>query len=95
MSPSLWTWGSSSPKLKGYGKMGDELVKSNLGGGGENIINSSHCSTVERLYAWEKKLYEEVKVKVLVSIASLQTVSLLWGFWFSFCNLKRRLKHST
>lgn len=26
------------------------------------IISGSHKSTLDRLYAWEKKLYEEVKV---------------------------------
>lgn len=58
-SPSLWTWGSS-PNLDGFGKLGEEMVVSNAGGG--SVINVSHCSTVERLYAWEKKLFQEVKV---------------------------------
>lgn len=49
LSPSLWAWGSS-PKLNG-------------GAFGVNGVGSvGHCSTVERLYAWEKKLYQEVKV---------------------------------
>lgn len=65
LSPSLWTWGGSSPKFGGFGKMGcDEMVLSHLGSGvgEEGVVSSSHCSTVERLYAWEKKLYQEVKV---------------------------------
>lgn len=42
----------------------DEMVLSHLGSGvgEEGVVSSSHCSTVERLYAWEKKLYQEVKV---------------------------------
>lgn len=54
LSPLLWTWGSSSSKLDGFGKFNEEVL--------HNHINGSHCSTVERLYAWEKKLYLEVKV---------------------------------
>ncbi|KAM1810177.1 hypothetical protein ACFX12_026971 [Malus domestica] len=64
LSPSLWTWGSSSQKFGGFGKMGcDEMVLNQVGSGvgDEGVANSSHCSTVERLYAWEKKLYQEVK----------------------------------
>ncbi|XP_052195657.1 protein ALTERED PHOSPHATE STARVATION RESPONSE 1 isoform X2 [Diospyros lotus] len=50
LSPLLRTWGSCQ-KLDGFG--------SNVSGG--DAINGSHCSTVDRLYAWEKKLYLEVK----------------------------------
>ncbi|KAL1820593.1 hypothetical protein ACET3Z_015462 [Daucus carota] len=53
LSPLLWTWGSSSSKMDGFGKFNEEVLHNNL--------NGSHCSTVERLYAWEKKLYLEVK----------------------------------
>lgn len=28
------------------------------------MISGSHASTLERLYAWEKKLYDEVKVLI-------------------------------
>ncbi|KAK9165124.1 hypothetical protein Scep_000315 [Stephania cephalantha] len=49
-----WTWGSSAKSSSGFGRMNDVIV-GNSGG------NSSHCSTVEKLYAWEKKLYDEVK----------------------------------
>ncbi|KAI9165239.1 hypothetical protein LWI28_010231 [Acer negundo] len=48
-----WTWGSS-PKSNGFEKMG--LKNGDMSGG-----SVSHCSTVERLYAWEKKLFQEVK----------------------------------
>jgi hypothetical protein len=27
------------------------------------MISGSHASTLDRLYAWERKLYEEVKVQ--------------------------------
>lgn len=40
--------------MDGFGKFNEEVLHNNL--------NGSHCSTVERLYAWEKKLYLEVKV---------------------------------
>ena len=66
-SPSSWTWGPS-PKLDGFGKMNEEMVVSHVGSGG--VAHVSHCSTVERLYAWEKKLFIEVKV---------------WPLWIIFC----------
>lgn len=52
---------SSNSMLNVFGKFGcDEMGGvSTVGGGG--LIAGSHCSTVERLYAWEKKLYQEVK----------------------------------
>ncbi|KAF8405412.1 hypothetical protein HHK36_010318 [Tetracentron sinense] len=57
-SPLLWTWGSKS-KSRGFGKLGEEMICGDVGGGG--VFNTGHCSTVEKLYAWEKKLYQEVK----------------------------------
>lgn len=62
LSPTMWNWGSS-PKLNGFGKMAHETHVS-VGNFGANngVGNGGHCSTVERLYAWEKKLYQEVKV---------------------------------
>jgi hypothetical protein len=56
LSPSSWTW-SLSPKSNGFGKLGEEMP-------GSGVASNSHCSTVERLYAWEKKLYQEVKVNL-------------------------------
>lgn len=64
-SPLLWTWGSSSSKMDGFGKFNEEVLQNNLSG--------SHCSTVERLYAWEKKLYSEVKV-----LYYLKTLALIF-----------------
>ncbi|KAK3022973.1 hypothetical protein RJ639_046677 [Escallonia herrerae] len=55
LTPLLWTWGSN-PKLGRFGKFGDDVI-----GGNFALKNGSHGSTVERLYAWEKKLYLEVK----------------------------------
>lgn len=61
LSPSLWTWGSS-PKLNGFGKLteGTPVSVGTFGANGGGSVG--HGSTVERLYAWEKKLYQEVKV---------------------------------
>lgn len=61
LSSSLWTWGSS-PKSNGFRKFGEEMLGSDVAGG-SIVCSDSHCSTVERLFAWEKKLYDEVKVK--------------------------------
>ena len=87
LSPSSWSWGGSglSPKMSnnnnnGFGKMviRNEMVRSDLAscGGGDN--NGSHCSTVERLYAWEKKLFEEVKVRSPIFLSKL-TALLTFG----------------
>lgn len=59
LNPSLWAWGSS-PKPNGFGKLGEEIYFRNSEAKGDAI--GSHSSTVERLYAWEKKLHQEVKV---------------------------------
>ncbi|KAL8472463.1 hypothetical protein ACS0TY_029615 [Phlomoides rotata] len=58
-SPLLWTWGSSSAKWNAFGKFCEDPMGNSV----SNLVNgnATHCSTVERLYAWEKKLYEEVK----------------------------------
>ncbi|KAK9713215.1 hypothetical protein RND81_06G012300 [Saponaria officinalis] len=60
----------------GFGKLGDDngmvvgkMGMINVNGGVNNVINNnnnnvnvgSHCATLERLYAWEKKLFYEVK----------------------------------
>ncbi|KAI3735832.1 hypothetical protein L6452_15352 [Arctium lappa] len=57
LSPLFSPWSSTS-KMNVLGKLDcDEMVGDAVVGGG-----GSHCSTVERLYAWEKKLCQEVKV---------------------------------
>ncbi|KAK9670639.1 hypothetical protein RND81_13G214600 [Saponaria officinalis] len=68
-------WGGNG-KLSGLGfrKFGEECgmvvgkmgVINDVNEGVNNVINGnvvrvSHCATLERLYAWEKKLYHEVK----------------------------------
>ncbi|KAF4373834.1 hypothetical protein F8388_007740 [Cannabis sativa] len=61
LSPSSWSWGSN-PKLYGGGVVQSNIFNHNIGNfNNNNNINGSHCSTIERLYAWEKKLFEEVK----------------------------------
>ncbi|CAL1361130.1 unnamed protein product [Linum trigynum] len=73
-SPASWTW-SSSTKLNGFGKMGDEMsICSNIG---DEKKGFSHCSTVERLYAWEKKLFEEVKNAESIKFEHEKKVALL------------------
>jgi hypothetical protein len=56
----MWAWGSSSPKLNRFGKLTQEVSVGSFRANG--LGNGGHCSTLERLYAWEKKLYQEVKV---------------------------------
>ena len=45
--------------MEGIGKLVEDRIGGNVGA---SVLSSSHCSTIERLYAWEKKLYQEVKV---------------------------------
>lgn len=60
LTPTTWAWNRNS-KMEGTGKLGGDRTGENENVGG-TVLNSSHSSTIERLYAWEKKLYEEVKV---------------------------------
>lgn len=55
-SNPLWCSWAANTKLNGFGRLCEEMVVSDIS------VSSSHCSTVERLYAWEKKLFQEVKV---------------------------------
>lgn len=104
LSPSSWTWGSGSGTsviMSGYGKMENEIVKSELACGvGGKLVNGSHCSTVERLYAWEKKLFDEVKVRsyefdlsstsfILTITIIIVIIVLLWGFQFDLPQLPK------
>ncbi|KAG6399864.1 hypothetical protein SASPL_141349 [Salvia splendens] len=59
LSPLHWSWGSGSAKWNAFGKFCEDPIGSavHLAANG----NATHCSTVERLYAWEKKLCLEVK----------------------------------
>ncbi|KAL5995642.1 hypothetical protein ACLOJK_025708, partial [Asimina triloba] len=58
LSPLMWPWGSNSRSsgISGTGRLANEMMMNGNAAG-----HTSHCSTLERLYAWEKKLYEEVK----------------------------------
>lgn len=40
------------------------------------MVSGSHASTLDKIYAWEKKFYEEVKV-FFISISILHSSSLL------------------
>ncbi|KAG2694173.1 hypothetical protein I3760_08G129200 [Carya illinoinensis] len=73
-SQSLWTWGLS-PNSNGFGKFGGEMQGSGVMGGG--IAVGSHCSTLERLYAWEKKLYQEAKIAETLKIEHEKRVEQL------------------
>lgn len=96
MSPVLWSWGSNS-KTSGFsrfGKSGDEFLDRNGVHGGVGFSSSSHSSTVEKLYAWEKKLYLEVKVSFFLNCFTICLFSDTGntGIYFSvlhilFCSL--------
>lgn len=60
MSPFSWSFGGSS-RWNGIGRFCDDPMNKSINGVANGAKAASHCSTVERLYAWEKKLYMEVK----------------------------------
>ena len=58
------------------------------------MFHGSHQSTLDRLYAWEKKLYEEVKVYF-----NSQGVVIAWVDFSNHCSnrfffLKKKMKSS-
>ena len=71
LSPSLRVWGSKT-KPDAFGKLNGQLIATNMGNGYTGN-SGSHCSTVEKLYAWEKKLYQEVKVMLSLSRISIKS----------------------
>ncbi|OIV92677.1 hypothetical protein TanjilG_18028 [Lupinus angustifolius] len=79
LGPSLWAWGSSpSSKLNGFSKLVEGTPHVSVGNFGANSFrNGGHCSTVERLYAWEEKLYQEVKISKTVKMEHEKKVELL------------------
>jgi len=86
LTPMGWTWGGAG----GYGKgsngftrfgRGDGGMVMGSGGGGGML---SHSSTVEKLYAWEKKLFLEVKVRVVLSLRFNFSSDGGFSFAFSF-----------
>lgn len=76
LSPSLWAWGSNSnTKANGFGKYSHEMSVGNFVA--KDVGNGSHCSAVERLYAWEKRLYQEVKNAETIKMEHEKKVSVL------------------
>ncbi|XP_023518365.1 nitrate regulatory gene2 protein-like isoform X1 [Cucurbita pepo subsp. pepo] len=75
LSPSLRVWGSNT-KPDAFGKLNGQLIATNMGNGYTGN-SGSHCSTVEKLYAWEKKLYQEVKIAEAIRIEHEKKVDLL------------------
>ncbi|KAI5438736.1 protein ALTERED PHOSPHATE STARVATION RESPONSE 1 [Lathyrus oleraceus] len=76
LSPSMWAWGSSSPKLNGFGKLTQEVSVGSFRAN-NGVGNGGHSSTVERLYAWEKKLYQEVKNAKLIKMEHEKKVAMV------------------
>nr|DAD46777.1 TPA_asm: hypothetical protein HUJ06_016714 [Nelumbo nucifera] len=74
LSPLIWTRGSNS-KSSSFGRLGEEIIGVDIGSGG--FPSTSHSSTVERLYAWEKKLYQEVKNAETIKIEHKKRVAQL------------------
>ncbi|KAI3886259.1 hypothetical protein MKX03_007979 [Papaver bracteatum] len=74
-SPLMWTWGSNS-KSSGFGRLDEEIIAGSNAGNG-SFLTTSHCSTVERLYVWEKKLFQEVKEAESIRIEHEKRVSQL------------------
>jgi hypothetical protein len=81
LKPSGWSWGGGG---EGYRKVNSGFSRFGSGDGGMAMGNGggsgilSHSSTVERLYAWEKKLFFEVKVgdRFLCSLSLAVTADL-------------------
>ncbi|XP_022775437.1 nitrate regulatory gene2 protein-like [Durio zibethinus] len=72
-TPTTWTW-NWNPKMEGIGTLGEDRIGGNVGG---RVLSSSHCSSIERLYAWEKKLYQEVKNAEAIKIEHEKRVAQL------------------
>lgn len=70
---SSWGWPSKSPS-KSPMVVNRDVIDLNKN---ERSIHGSHCSTLERLYAWEKKLYEEVRCRESTKIEHDKKVVLL------------------
>ncbi|GMI86347.1 Altered Phosphate Starvation Response 1 [Hibiscus trionum] len=73
LTPTTWTW-NWNQKMEGIGKLG---VNNNVGNTCGSVLSSGHCSTIERLYAWEKKLYQEVKNAEAIKIEHEKKVAHL------------------
>lgn len=74
MNPTSWTWGSTpAPRMNTHRVRIGQMDENNVSAGG--IINDSHHCTVERLYAWEKKLFLEVKVENSICLRIIYLIS--------------------
>ncbi|XP_022751472.1 nitrate regulatory gene2 protein-like [Durio zibethinus] len=73
LTPTTWTW-NWNPKREGIGKLGEDRIGGNIGA---SVLSGGHCSTIERLYAWEKKLYQEVKNAEAIKIEHEKRVAQL------------------
>ncbi|KAK6922576.1 protein of unknown function DUF632 [Dillenia turbinata] len=95
LSPLSWTWGSNL-KLNTFGKLGEEMVQSDMNCVGG--ASSGHCSTVERLYAWEKILYQEVKhaetkkIEHEKMVARLRKLELKWADYVKTEKIKKEVE---
>lgn len=69
-SSSRFLINSSSSRDEGY-ESSDDMSEDSC------MFSGSHQSTLDRLYAWEKKLYEEVRVLPFISIESLSIPQLI------------------
>ncbi|KAE8707764.1 flavanone 3-hydroxylase [Hibiscus syriacus] len=73
LTATPWTW-NCNQRTEGIGKLGEDQ---NVGNTSGSVVSSSHCSTIERLYAWEKKLYQEVKNAEAIKIEHKKRVAHL------------------
>lgn len=71
LNPTSWTWGVT-PRMNTH-----RVRVGEVDAGAGAAINDSHHCTVERLYAWEKKLFMEVKVKIYLHFFFLEQFLLL------------------
>ncbi|CAL9074449.1 unnamed protein product [Musa textilis] len=76
-----WSWRSNSKASGGitrFGRYRDEMGRGiGSGDGGVGSGHMSHTSTMEKLYAWEKKLYLEVKNAEMIREEHEKRMSLL------------------
>ncbi|KAK7360236.1 hypothetical protein VNO77_02219 [Canavalia gladiata] len=80
LSPSLWSWGSS-PKL--CEKSTVPVASFGALGG----VSGNHCSTVERLYTWEKKLCQEVKT--MQTILDPNILMCMWRSMYEYHQVQK------
>ncbi|KAG6474159.1 protein ALTERED PHOSPHATE STARVATION RESPONSE 1-like [Zingiber officinale] len=82
LNPLHWSWRSNSKTcgdFTGFGNCGEGMRGDNGSGSCSGVAadSVSHTSTVEKLYAWEKKLYLEVKNAETIKEEHEKRVALL------------------